>query len=77
VALDRLRHQALLADAGEEHRHRHLAFAKPRDLDLASEIGRGVVDGVLDVVSRHLDRQADAVLADLLDRGRRRSHRGH
>ena len=31
------------------------------------EVVRGVVDRVLHVLARHLDRQADAVLGQLLD----------
>ena len=69
VALDRLGHQALLADPLQEHLPRHLALAEAGDLDALREVGGGVLDGVVDVVRRHLDGQPDAVLGQLFDLG--------
>ena len=46
--------QPLLADARDQHRHWHLAFAEARDLGRLREVGGGVVDGMLEVVTRHL-----------------------
>ena len=54
-----------------------LPLRKPGILTLLGEVGRRVLDRVLDVVPRDLDRQPDAVLRELLDRGRRRGHDGH
>ena len=67
VALDRLAVDPLAAEARDEHLHRHLALAEAGDLDGLGEIGGGVVDRVLDVVPRDVDRQADAVALELLD----------
>ena len=58
-----------LADALQQHLPRHLALAEAGDLDALREVVGGVLDGVVDVVRRHLDRQADAVLRQLLDLG--------
>ena len=74
VALDRLGVQPLLADARDEHLPRHLALAEAGDLDARGEVGGRVLDGVLDVVRRHVDRQADLVLGELLDA---HGHGGH
>ena len=68
VARYRLAHQPLLADAGDEHLHRHLALAKAGDLDARREVGGRVLDGVLEVVPGHGDGQANPVLGQLLDR---------
>jgi hypothetical protein len=48
---------------------RNLPSAEARNLDALREIVGGVLDGVVDVVRRNLDRQADAVLRQLLDLG--------
>ena len=69
VALDRLGHQPLAADALHEHLARHLALAEARDLDALREVVGRVLDGVVHVVRRHLHRQPDAVLRQLLDLG--------
>jgi hypothetical protein len=69
VALHRLAHQPLAADALEEHLPRHLALAEAGDLDALGEIVGGVLDRVVDVVGRHLDGQPDPVLRKLLDLG--------
>ncbi len=69
VGLDGLRHQPLLADALEQHLARHLPLAEARDLDARGEVVGGVLDGVMNVVGRHLDRQANAVLRELFDGG--------
>ena len=74
VARDRLVHQPFLADARDEHLHRHLAFAKAGDLDCPGQVGRGVVDSVLEVMARHLHREADLVFGEPFDR---RVHAGH
>src|SRR5438093_3884988 len=73
VALDRLAVDAFLADARDEHLHRHLPLAESGDLDRGGEVGGGVLDGVVHVVGGDVHRQADTVIADLLDRG---SHPG-
>ena len=87
VALDRLGHEPVLADALQQHLPRHLALAEARDLDALREIVGRVLDGVVDVVRRHLDRQPDAIVRQLLDlglhviiqagAGRARSNVGH
>src|SRR5205085_12672806 len=67
MALDRLRVQALLADALLQDRQRHLALAEARNLYGAGEVGCGVVDGVLHVGARHLDSQANLAVTELFD----------
>ena len=67
VGLDRLRPEPVLAHVREQHLARHLPLAEPRDPDRAGEIGRGVLDGVLELVRRDVDREADAVPAELFD----------
>ena len=69
MTVDRLRHQAVLADALEQHLSRNLAFAEARDLDARREIRRGVLDRVVHVMRRHLNRQPDTVLGKLFDLG--------
>src|SRR5919198_181308 len=66
VALDRLRVEPLLSDAGEQDRQRHLALAEAGDLDARGEVRRRVLDGVVDVLARYVDRQPDLVLGQLL-----------
>ena len=63
MALDRLGHEALLADALQQHLARHLALAEAGDLDALREIGGGVLDGVVHVMRRHLHRQPDRLSA--------------
>ncbi len=46
-----------------------LPLRKPGIFGRLGEVRRGVLDGVVDVVRRHLDRQPDAVLGELLDLG--------
>ena len=67
VAVDRLRVQALLADALLEHRQRHLALAEARNLDGLGEVGRGMLDGVLDVGAGDLDGQPNLAVTELFD----------
>jgi hypothetical protein len=67
VALDRLAEDALLPDPGDEHLLRHLALAEPVDLDGGGEVGRGVLDRVLELVRRHVDREANFVVGELFD----------
>ena len=67
VRLDRLGVDALLADLRDEHRHRHLAGPEAGDADALGEIVRRVLDRVVDVVGRDLDRQARAVSVELLE----------
>ena len=74
VAVDGLGVEALLADPGQQHRPRHLPFPKTGDLDRLREIRRRVLHRVLEVVRRHVHRQADAVPVELLDLC---SHAGH
>ena len=69
MALDRLLIEALLADALEQDRHRHLAFAEAGDLGARGEVVRGVLDGVMHVGARDLHRQADLVVRQFLDLG--------
>ena len=69
MALDRLGHQPLAADALQQHLARHLPLAEARHLDALREVVGGVLDGVVHVVRRNLDRQPDAVLRQLLDLG--------
>ena len=72
VRLDCLGPDAVLADAGDEHRRRHLPLAEPGDLDRLREIVGRVLDGVLELVRRDVHREADAIVAELLHRGHRR-----
>ena len=65
VRLDRLDPDPVLADLRDEHRHRHLPLPEPGDLDRLREVVDCVLDRVLEVVRRHVHRQADAVLAEL------------
>jgi len=69
VAVDRLCHQPVPADPLEQHLAGHLALAETGDLDARREVGGRVLDRVVHVVRRHLDRQPDAVLGELLDLG--------
>ena len=67
VALDRFRVEALLADALDEHRERHLSLAEAGDLYAAREVGCGVLHRVLHVGARHLDGEANLAVAELFD----------
>src|SRR6266508_4582989 len=67
MALDRLGVQPLLADPRDEHRHWHLSPAEARDLDAGREVGGSVLDGVVDVCARHVHREPDLVVRELLD----------
>ena len=67
MGLHRLRPEPVLADVREQHLARHLALAEARDADGAGEVRRRVLDGVLELVRRDVDREADAVPAELLD----------
>ena len=67
MALDRLRVDAVLADARDEHGHRHLALAEAGDLQGRGQIGRRVLDRVTHVRARHVDAEADLVGPELLD----------
>ena len=67
VALDRLRVEPLLADALEQDRPRDLALPEARNADRRREVVGRVLDGVLHVVRRHLDRELDLVLSEGLD----------
>ena len=49
------------------HLSRHLALPEAGDADRAREVGRGVLDRVLELVRRDVDLEADAVPAELLD----------
>ena len=61
VAVDRLGVDALLAEPLQQHRDRHLARPEAGNLDRRREVGGGVLDRVVDVVRRHVHRQADGV----------------
>ena len=65
VRLDRLDPDPVLADLRDEHRRRHLPLAEAGDLDRLGEVVRRVLDRVLELVRRHVHRQADAILAEL------------
>jgi len=62
VALDGLCVQPFAPDPLHEQRHRHLALAEARDADGRREIGGGVLEGVVHLVRRYVDRQLDLVL---------------
>ena len=64
--LDRLGPEAILADVRDEHLPRHLPLAEPGNPDGAGEVGGRVLDRVLELVRRDVDREADAVPAELL-----------
>ena len=66
---DGLDPEPIAADVREEHLARHLALAEAGDLDDLGEIVRGVLDRVLELVRRDVDREADAVAAELLHLG--------
>src|SRR5207253_1175852 len=51
---------------------RNLSLAEPGDLDRRREIVGGVLDRMMELVSRDVDRQADAVVGELLDLRRHR-----
>ncbi len=70
VAVDGLGVDALHAEALLQDRDRHLAGPEAGNLDRRREIGGGVLDRVVDVVRRHVHREADCVAAELLDLGR-------
>ena len=61
--------EPLPADLLHEHLARHLSLAEAGDLDALGEVGRRVLDRVVDVVRRHLHRESDAILGELLDLG--------
>ena len=68
VALDRLRVEALLADAADTSTGiGTLPLRKPGNLDARGEVGGRVLDGVVDVRARNVDREPDLVVRQLLD----------
>jgi hypothetical protein len=67
MAVDGLGEDPLPAETLHQHRPRHLAGPEAGDLDRRGEVGRGVLDGVVDVVARDVDRQPDGISAELLD----------
>ena len=67
VAVDRLRVDPVLAEPRDEHLRRDLPLAEAGDLDALRQVRHRVVDRVPDLIGRHVDRQADAVLAEGLD----------
>ena len=69
MAVDRLGHQPFAADALQQYLARDLPLAEARHLEALCEVLGGMLDGVVDVVRRHLDGQPDAVLRQLLDLG--------
>jgi hypothetical protein len=72
VALDGLREDPLAADPRFEDLRRDLSLAEAGHLDRAREIGGRVLDRVLKVGPRNLDRQPDPVIRKLLDLRRHR-----
>jgi hypothetical protein len=49
-----------------------LPFAEAGDLDALGEVGGGVLDGVVDIRTRDVDREPDLVVRQLLDLGAHR-----
>src|SRR5207244_9187664 len=74
VAVDGLGPQPLLADALQQHLPRHLPLAEAGDLDALRQIVGRVLDGVVNVMRRHLNREADAIVRQLLERRRHAVH---
>ncbi len=70
VAVDGLGVDPLLAEPLHEDRLRHLALAEAGDLDGCREVVRRVLDRVVDVVRRDVDRQPNRVVLELFDGGR-------
>ena len=70
VAVDRLGVDPLLAEPLDEDRLRHLALAETGDLDGGGEVVRRVLDRVVHVVRRDVDRQPNRVVLELFDGGR-------
>ena len=66
VAVDRLGVDPVLPEPRDEDLRRDLPLAEAGDLDALREVGHRVLDRVLDLRGGDLDRQADAVLAELL-----------
>src|SRR5262249_47265264 len=62
VALDGVRVETLLAHAREPNPHGDLALSEAGNLQARREVGRRVVDRVLNVVARNLDLEADTIL---------------
>jgi len=69
VTLHRLGRDPIATDLLHEHLMRDLALAEAGDLDALGEVGRGVLDGVVDVRFRDIDREPDLVVRQLLDLG--------
>ncbi len=67
VAVHRLGEDPLVAEPLLQDRDRDLAWPEAGDLHRRGEIGGGVLDRVVDVVRRHVHRQADGVAVELLD----------
>src|SRR5579885_944 len=66
VRVDGLAVDAPAADLRDEHLRRHLALAEARHLHVRGQVARRVLDRVVDVVGRDLDRQPDPVALELL-----------
>jgi hypothetical protein len=75
VTLDRLGHEALLADPLHEQLAGHLALPEARDLCRLRQIGGRVLDRVVHVVRRHLNRQSNVIFRQFFDLGLHRTIR--
>ena len=68
----------LAPDALQHQRRGHLALAKTRQLQLAPELARALLDAALDLAGRHLHLHAHARLGELGDGGLQgRGHARH
>jgi hypothetical protein len=67
VALDGLPQQAVVAEPRTQDLRRHLSLSKARDLDGVGEICGGVLDRVVHILARHIDREPNLVLGELFD----------
>ena len=75
VTLDRLAEQSLLPDPGNQHGCRDLPLTKARDLDVRGQVGGRVLDGVVHIRTRHVNREPDLVVRQLLHQRRHQAIR--
>ena len=73
VTVDRLGVDALLAESRHEHRLRDLSLPEAGDLHALGEVRHRVIDGVLHLIRRDVDRQPHAILAETLHCRRHRA----
>jgi uncharacterized protein (TIGR00251 family) len=67
VAPHRFVPERLAADAGGDNLHGRLSLAKPGDAKGRGEVGRRMLDRMLDVLLGYLDLEANAALRQLFD----------